>query len=498
MTRVSGTAAGASTRSEADDATRGSAVRLAAEVASRLVLFATTLLLSRWLGPTLYGLFAKLSAFALLLAEVGELGLSVLASRALVAGTISLRSFVRARLVLLGLVAGVAAAAVRLAPDAWPLLGGSPSGPEEAAAGVGVLLALFVGWFALSGWAEFLGVALRCRRARRLEAVLLLFLRASALALTVVALVGGTGLAGVAVALAVSPLPAIALGASFLRRTPASPAPDASATAVLRESAPLAVYAALLLLSPRVEFFVLTFVRPDREVGLFAAALLPVWFLAMVPGAITAGAMPALTREAVGRVGDEVRRRTSGTLALLGVAAGAGLALLARPVAGLLLQSGSSPADYAGTAGPLRIMAAAVPAMFLNALVAAALNASSRAGWLPRLIVVRVGVAFALATALVPRFGGAGAALGLACAEWILLVAGRAASRRAAFAVPVLGPLAAALAVGVPMALAVNGVREHLVAGVAVGALTWVATLAAAQRLAPALARRVMGDVRYP
>ena len=43
----------------------------------------------------------------------------------------------------------------------------------------------------LSGWGEFLGVALRCRRARRSEAVLLLVLRAGALVFAAVALVGG-------------------------------------------------------------------------------------------------------------------------------------------------------------------------------------------------------------------------------------------------------------------------------------------------------------------
>jgi O-antigen/teichoic acid export membrane protein len=494
---VSGTAGGATIRSEADDATRGSAVRLAAEVASRLLLLATTLVLSRSLGPTDYGLFAKLAAYALLLAEVGELGLSVLASRALVAGTLSLRSLARARLLLAGLVAVVAVAAVLLAPLARR---GPLAAPAAAAAtpAVGVLLAFLVAWFALSGWGEFLGVALRCRRARRLEALVLVTLRAAALGLTLAALVAGAGLPGVAVGLALSPLPGIALGAWLLRRTPAPPAPDAPAAAVLRQSAPLAVYAALLLLSPRVEFFVLTFLRPDREVGLFAAALLPIWFLAMVPGAITQGAMPALTREALEGRGDEVRRRTSGTLALLGVAAGAGLALLAGNAAQILLPSGSPAADYAGAAAPLRMMAAAVPAMFLNALVASALNASGRAGWLPRLILVRVVLALAIAVALVPGLGGEGAAAGLVGAEWLLLLLGSAACRRAGFAVPVLTPLAAAAGASVPMVLAVGGTRAHLVPAVAVGVLTWAATLAVAARVAPALVRRVIGEVRYP
>ncbi len=86
----------------------------------------------------------------------------------------------------------------------------------------GAALALLVAWFALSGWGEFLGVALRCRGARRLEAALLVVLRGGALLLAGVALPVGAGLRGVTVALAVSPLPALVLGAAGPGRTSAS------------------------------------------------------------------------------------------------------------------------------------------------------------------------------------------------------------------------------------------------------------------------------------
>ncbi|HSD66246.1 MAG TPA: hypothetical protein VLF95_06070, partial [Vicinamibacteria bacterium] len=366
---------------EANDATRGSAVKLAAEVASRLLGLGTTLLLLWGLGASAFGVFGELSVYALLLAELGELGLQALASRALVAGTHSLRSLVRARLALGAVVAAVALGAVALTPALAGSRGGRPAD--------GLALALLVGWFALSGWAEFLGVALRCRGARRLEAVVLLVLRGAALALAGAALHGGAGLRGVCVALAVSPLPAIALGAVGLRRTTGS-GPSPTPAAVLRASAPLAVHGGLLLLSPRVEFLVLTWLLPDRQaVGLFLAALNVLWFLAMVPTAVAAGAMPALTREAV-HGGEAVRRRTAATLALTGAPAAVGLALVAPPVAVVLLRAGYAPADYAAVAGSLRTLSAALPALFLNALVFAALIASGRAAWLPRLTAGRV------------------------------------------------------------------------------------------------------------
>jgi O-antigen/teichoic acid export membrane protein len=472
---------------EADDATRGSAIKLAAEVVSRLLGLATTLILLWGLGASDFGLFVELSVYALLLAELGELGLQALASRALVAGTHSLESFVRARLALAGLVTAVAVAAVPLAPALARRLGGGPAD--------GPALALLVAWFALSGWAEFLGVALRCRGARRVEAVLLLVLRGVALALAALALRSGAGLRGVAAALAISPLAAIALGAASLHRT-SGPGASVAARAVLRESTPLAVHGGLLLLSPRVEFLVLSWLLADRQaVGLFAAALNVVWFLSMVPTAVAAGAMPALTREAV-RGGAAVRRRTAATLALIGAPAAVGLALVALPVAVLLLRAGYTPADYAATAGSLRILSAGLPALFLNALVFASLIASGHATWLPRLTAARVAMAFALAVGLVPVIGPRGAALGFVLAEWLLLGLGWLAGRGASFVVPLVRPLGWALAACVPMALAVSGVRESLALALLIGALSWAATLAAVLRLRPSLARELVGGAR--
>lgn len=501
MPAVSGTR-GTRAPSEADDATRGSAIKLAAEVASRLLGLATTYLLLRGLGAAEFGVFGLLSVWALLLAETGELGLQALASRSLVAGTASLRSFVQARL-----LSGTLALAVALTvlPGAPALAGLAP----RAAGGTfgaspdlqldGPSLALLIAWFALSGWGEFLGVALRCRRARKREALLLLALRAGGLVFAALALLAGVGLRGVCAALAVSPLPAIALGVTLLRTTP-SPvaAPRVGPLAVLGQSAPLAVHGVLLLLSPRVEFLVLSWLgHGHAEAGLFYAALNVIWFLSMVPTAIAAGAMPALTREAL--QGDAaVRHRSAGTLALLAGPAAVGLALVSPALARLLLGSGYVQAEYAVTAGSLAVMSAALPAVFLNALVAAALIAAGRSAWLPWLTAMRVGLASVLAFLLVPRLGAAGAAGGLACAEWGLLVAGRAACGRASFPVPVARPLACALAICVPMALAVHGLAASLAAAVVVGALTWAATLAVALRFAPSLLRQLAGDLRYP
>jgi hypothetical protein len=81
-------------------------------------------------------------------------------------------------------------------------------------------------------------------------------------------------------------------------------------------------------------------------------------------------------------------------------------------------------------------------------------------------------------------------------AEWLLLGLGWLACRGAAFGVPVARPVAWALVACVPMALAVSGVRDRLALAVAVGALSWAATLAAVAGLRPDLARSLVGDLR--
>jgi O-antigen/teichoic acid export membrane protein len=371
-------------------------------------------------------------------------------------------------------VVGAAVAAVTLGPVAPAIEGRAPGWLDLGVLG---LLILF---FALSGWGEFLGVALRCRGARVAEGGLLLVLRAGGLALAAVALAVGAGFSGLAGALALSTLPALGLGAWLLSRTPIPvPGDDVPVRGVLAAAVPLAVYGGLLILSSRVELLVLSPLRGDREVGLFLAALNLVWPLSLVPSAVAAGAMPALTREALagGRV---VRRRTAATLALFAAPAAVGLVLVAPALVPLVFGS-----DYVEGNGAfwLRILAVAVIPLFMNGLLSWSLIAAGRAGLPPRLLAVRIVAAFALAALLIPRLGATGAALGFVIAEILLLVLGSRAAAAAGFAVPILQPVAVAVVATVPMALAVAGVRESLVLAVAIGVLTYAATLAATWHL---------------
>jgi O-antigen/teichoic acid export membrane protein len=412
----------------------------------------------------------RLWVLAPLVAELGELGLQATATRALVAGTRSLRALTRARLALLVLLLGLGMAAVVLSP----LL---PAAVREwLPVGVLVLLVLH---FALAAWGEFFGVALRCRGARVQEALVLLALRGGALAAVAAALAAGAGFASLGLALVLSQVPGIALGLVLLRRHPSAvPGPDAAALRVLREAAPLAAYGGLLLLAPRVEFLVLSALRGDRETGLFLSALNLVWPQSLVPSAVT--------REALG-AGDAVRRRTAATIALFAAPAAVGLALVAPALVPLVFG-----AEYAPAALWVRILAVALVPLFMNGLLAWALIAAGRASLPPRLLGARIAVAFAFALALVPRYGATGAAAGFVLAEVALLVLGARACAGIGFAVPVAAPVAFALLASVPMALAVSGLAASVPLAVAVGVVTYAATLAASWWLFPAQARRLV------
>jgi O-antigen/teichoic acid export membrane protein len=216
-------------------------------------------------------------------------------------------------------------------------------------------------------------------------------------------------------------------------------------------------------------------------------------FLNLVPSAIGAGAMPALTREALSGTGDAVRRRTVATVAFLGAPAAAGAALVAPGLLRLIFG-----ADYAEAAPSLRVLALAVLPLFLNGILVSALIATGRGQWLPRLTAVRVGLAAALAFLLVPRFGGLGAAWGFMASEMALLALTTHACAAAGFRVSLAGPAVRALLATVPMAVLVGfAPAMSLPAVVGIGVLAYAGTLGLAWRMAPGLLRDLGSVVRY-
>jgi O-antigen/teichoic acid export membrane protein len=244
----------------------------------------------------------------------------------------------------------------------------------------------------------------------------------------------------------------------------------------------------LALLSLRVELLAVKLLRGDAEAGRFLAALRVVEFLNLVPNALCAGAMPALTREALRGQGT-VRRRTAATVALAAAPAAVGLFLVATPLVEILYGPG-----FAGAETSLAVMAFSLVPLFMNGLQTHGLVAAERASWLPRLTALRVAVAAMLAAVLVPAFGGLGAAVGFVASELLLLGLGSRACAAAAFPIPLVRPVVLALGAALPMAAAVAPFRDRLPLAVAAGGLVYVVTLAALWRWAPLIRR----DLGYP
>ncbi len=459
---------------EARDATRGSAVKLLAELLGRSLQLLTTLLLARALGAADFGVFGVLSSVAVVAAEAADLGLQGTATRALVAGTLSLRGILRAKLWLSSAFVLATLAVLPFSPILGPLLL----------------------YFAGAGWAEILGVALRARGRRTEEAAVIFVLRLAGLLLVAASLVRGGALLACAWALALSTVAPCVLAAALLRRswpesTLAGTQGDPGPAAILRTSAPLAVNGGLALLSLRVELLVMSALRSPEEVGYFLAALQVVQVLNFVPNALCAGAMPALTREAVraltGQAEDDaVRRRTAAIVATAAAPAAVGLALVAPALTRLLYEDA-----YAATAAPLAVLALSVVPLFLNGLFTHALIAAERAIVLPRLTVARVVLAAVLAALLVPVAGAVGAGVGFAVSELVLLALGTRAARSARFPVAILHPALLALGAALPMAAVVMPLRGHLPLAVVAGALVYVLTVAAALRVFPRLRREL-------
>ncbi|MGE0456552.1 MAG: lipopolysaccharide biosynthesis protein [Vicinamibacteria bacterium] len=451
-------------RTAADEATRGSAVKLFADTAGRVLGFVTGLLVARGLGPERFDDFAVLFGIAVLAAEASDFGLQGTASRALVAGTLDLRDVLGAKLrlttgLLLALALTVPFAGGRLAPA----FGG------------------LVVYFVLTSWSEMLGVALRARGRPLREAAVIVTFRSCALALVVAAWLRGADLLGYVAALAGSPLAAIALAAAFLRagRSAArsAPPPRRELRDVLRESLPLGVNGALSLLAQRVELFLIWgagnfgAVGPGAA-GLYAGALRFVEGVIQVPAAISQGALPALTREA-GSGGRAVRERTVASLALLAVPAAIGLAQLAPGVLLLLLGE-----PFVGAAPALRVLALAVVPVFLNVGVSHALLAAGRTRLLPRLTALRLLAGLLAATALVPPLGPLGAALAFLAGESAQLLAGLLAAARAGVELSLPRPVGRAALASLPMAAAVALAPLGTAGRILIGAFVYALTVA--------------------
>lgn len=305
-------------------AARRTALRLSADVLGRLLQLAVLVALARRFDEATFGTLMVGATAGLIVAQLADMGLSLIVggdiARRLPTSPSVLGTALRVKLWLSGF--GLAATLLL-----YPLLGATP-----AAAGAALLAAAL----SLDTFVQFATMQLRALFAYRLDWISALLPRALSVAAVVpVAMwLPDPVLVGIAWLAAAT---AGATAVTLILRSQLSPGTPSGAIAreLLARSWPVGASIVISMLYTRVAIFILQGVRTSEEVAVYAVALRFLEPMYLVPAAMTAVFYPAYARTlaespaaAIGVLG-----RWAATLAVLGVAAYGGLAVLGVPLA---------------------------------------------------------------------------------------------------------------------------------------------------------------------
>jgi O-antigen/teichoic acid export membrane protein len=328
----------------------------------------------------------------------------------------------------------------------------------------------------------------RARERLDLESVLLLVSQCAWLAGIAIALRFGGSLAALLVAAVVAFTLRTLVGAGLLARMGIAPRfalDGARLRALVAEGWPVGLSLLLVVVYGRVGVFALKALASTVDVACFNVAYLlsqPFGFLA---SALSMAAFPAFARRAAGA---GASRGGNGSEPLAGpmraalkyqlvvaVPIGAGLMLLAGSLVPLLFHADG---DYAGAVAALRVLALAVPFVFLNLHARYLLAAIGRQR--AYLVAVCVGlVANVVGCALTARtFGALGAAWTFVVAEALVFAVGQAALAAEVPATVLLAQAWRPVAAALLMALAVEQVHgAGLIVEIVAGVVCYVAAL---------------------
>jgi len=199
----------------------------------------------------------------------------------------------------------------------------------------------------------------------------------------------------------------------------AGPADWTLARRMLREAAPFYLAGAFTLLYARADVLVLKALSFDAEVGAYRAAGQMFEIMKQPPVLFMTATFPQLARRfqesRAALVGTE--RAITGLLLAAGVVLGATLAAVAGPIVTLLLGP-----DFARAVPTLRILAAAVPLMYVNCGVLHFFVARDRGLLNLTFAAAMVAVSGAMNFALDGRLGAVGAAVATVVTEAMMLV----------------------------------------------------------------------------
>ena len=373
-------------------------------------MFAIVVIAARRLPTAAFGIFSLASTLGWVLAVGTDFGVQLYFAREVARAPDRLSAILRP---LLRLRVGLAAAGVGLAVP----LGLFWVRPADLPAFVAIVSAYILG-----ALVEFLNYGYRALSRSDVESTLNLVQRLAALTLALVLLVLVPGLTALAVALVAPAAVVLAWSLGITRRMAGHPsaAADAASSARLswrtlrQDVLPIGAGIVLSALYFRVDVFFVEHWRGLEEVARYNAVFRLVDALRLFPAAILTVLLPAVFRR---RDGAFIWRLSAGLTTLgLGIA-GACIA------AGPLLVRAAYGAQYAPAIGMLRVLLLAFPLLSLNYGLTHQLIGWGAQRAYTLICAGALVVNIAVNVALVPAFGGLGAAWATVATEVVLTIA---------------------------------------------------------------------------
>ncbi len=389
-------------------------VKLTSELIGRLALFALVLLAARRLGEAGFGLYNYALALGFVLAQLTDLGMQLVLTREIAAGTRG-DGLVSAALRLKVALSAVVTAAL------WLMVAGQP-----VARGAVFLLSLLP---LLQSFPEFVGYVFRGRQNLTVEAWLLAGARLALAGAGVVALWFWPTLLALAVSQAVVGLLFALIGLVWLRRggwlarlgealaVHRLPQQRTELGYLLRQSLPLGVAIFLSIAYVRLAVLLLQYRLGETAVAHFSAAARLTEPAQLIPASIMAAVFPAfalaLRHDAAGA------RRLGARATLLLLAVGVGVAVGGWLLGPWLVPWLYGPA-YGASSRVFQVLALSLVPAFVNYTLTHYLIARGQQALMGAFTGAMLALHATLSWLLIPHFGPVGPALSIVLAELLL------------------------------------------------------------------------------
>ena len=391
-------------------------VKLTSELIGRLALFALVLLAARRLGEAGFGLYNYALALGFVLAQLTDLGMQLVLTREIAAGTRG-DGLVSAALRLKVALSAVVTAAL------WLMVAGQP-----VARGAVFLLSLLP---LLQSFPEFVGYVFRGRQNLTVEAWLLAGARLALAGAGVVALWFWPTLLALAVSQAVVGLLFALIGLVWLRRggwlarlgeglaVHRLPQQRTELGYLLRQSLPLGVAIFLSIAYVRLAVLLLQYRLGETAVAHFSAAARLTEPAQLIPASIMAAVFPAfalaLRHDAAGA------RRLGARATLLLLAVGVGVAVGGWLLGPWLVPWLYGPA-YGASSRVFQVLALSLVPAFVNYTLTHYLIARGQQALMGAFTGAMLALHATLSWLLIPHFGPVGPALSIVLAELLLTI----------------------------------------------------------------------------